>query len=129
LYKKEAIINNIEKGDFMDEWIKEAPLAVTVCDKNGIITAMSDKAGKTFEKNGGLKLIGADLLECHPEPSRTKLKNMLANPAMPPNAYTIEKNGVKKLIYQFAAQKDGKPAGLVELSLELPPNMPHFVRK
>jgi hypothetical protein len=25
--------------------------------------------------------------------------------------------------------KDGRPAGLVELSLEIPAEMPHFVRK
>ena len=116
-------------GAFMNEWIKDAPLAVTVCDEKGIITEMNGKAGKTFEKYGGLGLIGSDLAGCHPEPSKTKLKKMLADPATPPNAYTIEKNGVKKLIYQFSFQKDGKPAGMAELSLELPPDMPHFVRK
>ena len=113
----------------MNDWIKDAPLAVTVCDENGIITEMNGKAGKTFEKRGGLGLIGSNLLECHPEPSKTRLKNMLSNPAAPPNAYTIEKNGVKKLIYQFACRKNGKPAGMVELSLEIPQTMPHFVRK
>ena len=113
----------------MNDWIKNAPLAVTVCDENGIITGMNAKAGATFEKYGGLKLIGADLLDCHPEPSKTRLKKMLLNPAAASNAYTIEKNGVKKLIYQFACQKDGKPAGLVELSIEIPFDMPHFIRK
>lgn len=113
----------------MNDWIKDAPLAVTVCDEKGIITEMNGKAGKTFEKSGGLSLIGSNLLDCHPEPAKIKLKEMISDPATPPNAYTIEKNGVKKLIYQFASRKDGKPAGLVELSLELPLNMPHFVRK
>jgi len=113
----------------MNDWIKEAPIAVTVCDGKGTITEMNLKAGKTFEKYGGTGLIGADLLNCHPEPSKTKLKAMLTAPAGPVNAYTIEKNGVKKLIYQFPFQKDGKPAGLVELSIELPFDMPHFIRK
>jgi len=113
----------------MNDWVKDAAISVTVCDENGIITEMNGKAGKTFEKHGGLSLIGSNLLECHPEPSKTKLKNMLANPAPSPNAYTIEKNGVKRLIYQFACQKAGHPAGLVELSMEIPFNMPHFVRK
>ncbi len=113
----------------MNEWIKDAPLAVTVCDENGIITEMNGKAGKTFEKYGGRGLIGSNLLDCHPEPSKAKLKKMLADPSAPPNAYTIEKNGAKKLIYQFAFKKDGGPAGLAELSLEIPFDMPHFVRK
>ena len=112
----------------MNDWIKEAPIAVTVCDENGKITEMNPKAAKTFEKYGGLSLIGSDLLACHSEPSKIKLKAMLTSSAAP-NAYTIEKNGVKKLIYQFASQKHGHPAGLVELSLEIPLDMPHFVRK
>ena len=116
-------------GAIMNDWIKTAPIAVTVCDETGIITEMNGKAGKTFEKYGGLGLIGSNLLDCHPEPAKTRLKAMLTNPLTPPNAYTIEKNGVKKLIYQFACPKDGKPGGMVELSLELPVNMPHFIRK
>jgi len=113
----------------MNDWIKEAPLAVTVCDDKGKITEMNLKAGKTFEKHGGQALIGSNLLECHPEPSKTKLKTMLSAAAPTVNAYTIEKNGIKKLIYQFPWKKNGKPAGLVELSLEIPFDMPHFVRK
>jgi len=112
----------------MNDWIKEAPIAVTVCDETGKITEMNQRSAKTFEKYGGLSLIGSDLLACHPEPSKTKLKKMLTSSAAP-NAYTIEKNGVKKLIYQFAYQTSGKPAGLVELSLEIPQDMPHFIRK
>ncbi len=113
----------------MNDWIKNAPMAVTVCDENGTITELNGKAAKTFKKYGGSGLIGANLLDCHPEPAKTRLTSMLTNPYTPPNAYTIEKDGVKKLIYQFACPKDGKPGGLVELSLELPANIPHFIRK
>ena len=35
---------------------------------------------------------------------------------------------VRKLIYQAPWYRDGVHAGLVELSLELPADMPHFVR-
>ena len=34
-------------------WIKEFPAAITVCDAEGIILEMNDKAAKTFEKDGG----------------------------------------------------------------------------
>jgi PAS domain-containing protein len=113
----------------MNEGIKNAPIAVTVCDASGTITEMNRRAGKVFEKRGGLDLIGANLAECHPEPSKTRLLKMLAEKPPVLNAYTIEKNGVKKLIYQFSAMDNGSPSGLVELSLNLPPDMPHFVRK
>jgi transcriptional regulator with PAS, ATPase and Fis domain len=109
------------------QWIKEFPGAVTVCDAEGIIIAMNDKATCTFEKDGGRDLIGTNLLDCHPEPSRTKLINLLATRSS--NIYTIEKNGVKKLIYQSPWYRDGIFSGLVELSLEIPLEIPHFIRQ
>lgn len=107
-------------------WLKEFPGAITVCDKDGVILEMNDKAIQTFQAEGGAELIGTNLLDCHPEPARTKLKQLLDNRQM--NVYTIEKNGVKKLIYQAPWYKDGEYAGLVELSLEIPFDMPHFIR-
>jgi hypothetical protein len=44
------------------------------------------------------------------------------------NVYTIEKNGAKKLIYQAPWFRDGEYRGFIELSLEIPFEMPHFVR-
>jgi hypothetical protein len=44
------------------------------------------------------------------------------------NAYTIEKRGVRKLIYQTPWYENGEVAGLVEYSIVLPENMPHKVR-
>ena len=107
-------------------WIKEFPAAVTVCDTEGIILEMNDRSAKTFEKDGGLKLIGSNVLDCHPEPARTKTERLLA--AREKNVYTIEKNGVKKLIYQSPWYRNGEYAGFVELSLEIPSELPHFIR-
>ncbi len=108
------------------EWIKEFPAAATVCDADGVILDMNDRAAKTFEKDGGYALIGKNLLDCHSDQSRGKVKEMLASHQK--NVYTIEKNGVKKLIYQSPWFRNGEYAGFVELSLEIPFEMPHFVR-
>ena len=108
------------------EWIKELPAAVTVCNEEGIILEMNDKAAKTFEKDGGYKLIGSNMLVCHPDLAREKTERLLA--ARVKNVYTIEKNGVKKLIFQSPWYKNGEYAGFVELSLEIPLEMPHFIR-
>jgi transcriptional regulator with PAS, ATPase and Fis domain len=108
------------------DWIKEFPAAVTVCDTEGIILEMNDKAAITFGSDGGIALIGKNMLDCHPELARTKTEHLLA--AKQKNVYTIEKNGVKKLIYQSPWYKDGRYAGFVELSLEIPFEMPHFIR-
>ncbi|MFZ5882056.1 MAG: diguanylate cyclase [Chloroflexota bacterium] len=112
----------------MDEhiWVKEFPAAVTVCDAEGIILEMNDRAAKTFESDGGYKLVGSNVLDCHPEPARTKTERLLA--AREKNVYTIEKNGIKKLIYQSPWYKEGVYAGFVELSLEIPFELPHFIR-
>lgn len=107
-------------------WTKELPFAITVCDKEGNIMEMNDKSKKTFEKWGD-NLIGVNLMNCHPEPAKSKLIDMLANPKI--NAYTIEKNGIKKLIYQSPWYEGEEFMGFVELSLEIPFEMPNFVRK
>jgi transcriptional regulator with PAS, ATPase and Fis domain len=108
------------------EWIKEFPAAVTVCDRDGIIIEMNERSVKTFEADGGADLVGKKILDCHPEPSRTKLAVLLKEKKK--NVYTIEKNGVKKLIYQSPWHKNGIYGGLVELSFEIPFDLPHFIR-
>lgn len=108
------------------DWIKEFPAAVTVCDETGIILEMNEKAAKGYEKEGGRKLIGSNMLDCHPEPARVKTEALLAGREK--NVYTIEKSGVKKLIYQSPWYRNGQYAGFVELALEIPFEMPHFLR-
>jgi hypothetical protein len=44
------------------------------------------------------------------------------------NVYTMEKGGVKKLVYQAPWYEEGKYRGYIELALVLPDVLPHFVR-
>lgn len=108
-------------------WIKEFPGGITVCDREGIIIEMNKRAIQIFAEEGGADLIGRNALECHPEPARSKMAGLLKSRST--NVYTIEKNGRKKLIYQAPWYEQGSFGGLVELSLEIPVEMPHFVRK
>ncbi len=110
-----------------NHWAREFPGGITVCDAEGIILEMNDRAAQSFAAEGGRALVGSNLLNCHPEPARSKVKELLESKQ--PNIYTIEKQGVKKLIYQSPWYRDGKFAGLVELSLEIPAQMPHFLRQ
>jgi PAS domain-containing protein len=107
-------------------WVREFRGAVTVCDPAGVVLEMNDAAALVFEADGGRALIGRNILDCHPEPARIQLEEMLAR--REPNVYSIEKRGVKKLIYQVPWHRDGEYAGFLELSLEIPFEMPHFVR-
>jgi len=107
-------------------WFNEVPFAITVCDTKGIVLEMNEKSALTFSKDGGKTLIGKSLLDCHSEKSKTMIVEMMQSEMV--NIYTIEKNGQKKLIYQCPWYAEGKMAGLVELSLVLPNDIPHFVR-
>lgn len=107
-----------------NEWAKEMNCAVTVCDAEGIIIYQNDKAVETYKKHGNL--IGKNLYECHSERSKEIIRHLLATGGS--NAYTIEKQGVHKVIYQTAWKKDSKVAGIVEISMITPADMPHYVR-
>ena len=107
-------------------WVKEMKLAVTVCDREGIALEMNDRAAETHAADGGRELIGKSLLDCHPERARAIFEELLRTGAL--NVYTIEKAGVKKLIYQAPWYENGEYRGIVELSLPIPFEMPHFVR-
>ena len=108
----------------MLEYFNNVPFSVTVCDKDGKILEMNETAERVLSH--GQHIIGQNLLDCHPEPARTNLMEMLQNHNL--NAYTIEKNGIKKLIYQSPWFENGEFAGYIELSMEIPMEMPHYVR-
>jgi transcriptional regulator with PAS, ATPase and Fis domain len=108
------------------DWVKECPVAITVIDAEGILLEMNDKSAATLAADGGRNLIGTNSLDCHPEPARTRLRQLLQEQTA--NLYTIEKAGKKKLICQIPWRQEGAFAGLVELAIELPAELPHFVR-
>ena len=107
-------------------WFEGFPGAITVTDAEGVIIVMNDQSAAQFADDGGYNLIGKNVLDCHPEPARSKLEDQLASPKK--NVYTIQKHGKKRLIYQTPYFTGGKFAGLVELGLEIPDDMPHFNR-
>lgn len=109
------------------EWIREFPAAITICDTHGVILDMNDKAALTFEDKGGASLVGSNLMDCHNANSQTRIKDLLATGSK--NVYTIEKHGKLKLIYQAPWFESGKCQGLVEMSFEIPAEMPRFVRE
>lgn len=108
------------------EWFEELPCSVTVCDTSYTVVYLNRRSAEVNAKDGGKSLIGRSLLDCHPPEAREKLLKVMASGH--PNVYTIEKNGVRKMIYQCHWRRGGEVAGLVEISFELPAPVPHFVR-
>jgi len=102
-------------------WFDELPVGITVCDTKGILLSMNDRAALIFKKSGGRELIGKNMLLCHPEGAQKKIRELLETKK--PNAYTVEINGIKTLLYQSPWHEDGQFMGYVEFILTLPEQM------
>jgi hypothetical protein len=114
-------------SDGMPPWVEEFPGAVTISGLDGTILYLNDRASAVFAKQGGREaLLGSDLMACHTESSRAIIRSLLEGKKT--NAYTIAKGDVQKFIYQAPWYKDGEVAGLVELSMEIQSELPHFER-
>ena len=107
-------------------WADHLPMPLTICDTEGKIVYMNPASIESFKKDGGADLVGSNLLDCHPEPSKSQLKKMLEEGTG--NTYSIEKNGKKTLIHQVPWYKNEKFAGLMELSIKLPENLNNIKR-
>ena len=107
------------------DWAWGMNCAVTVCDHKCDIIYMNARSRETFAKHGDI--IGHNLMDYHPAHSIETIKRLLATGGQ--NCYTIEKQGMKKMIFQTAwRREDGSVGGLVELSMVIPSDMPHYVR-
>ena len=110
----------------MDNWMKEFPGAITICDIKGAIVYMNDRSAEDFKNQGGRDLLDKNLMDCHSPASVKKLEEMLKEPIQ--NLYTIEKNGKKKFICQMPWMENGLLCGLIEITMPIPFDMPHFIR-
>lgn len=108
------------------EWTEEFPASIVVTDEAGIVISMNRRACETFADEGGASLVGHDVRACHGDISRRIVEELYETHRV--NAYTIERNGVRKLIYQCPWYRKGAFAGFVELSLPVPERMPHHQR-
>lgn len=111
----------------LPDWAYGMNCAVTVSDADCRIIYMNERSRATFASRGGGELIGHNLMDYHNERSKAIIRKLLAEGGV--NCYTIEKEGQRKMIYQTAWRDiSGRVAGLVEISMVIPAEMPHYVR-
>ena len=103
------------------DWSESLDCAVTLCDNEGTVLYQN---ARSRQVNGDVR--GRSLIPCHNERLRGIIARLLAEGGK--NVYTIEKRGVRKLIYQTVWRRAGEVCGLVEFSMEIPAEMPHYVR-
>ena len=108
------------------QWAEGTHCAITVCDLEGKVIFMNERSKATFDKEGHT-MLGKNLMPCHSEKSQEKIRHMIATDTV--NCYTIDKQGVKKMIYQTPWHDSlGNVGGMVEISMIIPNEMPHYVR-
>lgn len=107
-------------------WVKEFPANLTVIDKDDTIIDMTDRTAKAFAEGGHPDLIGTTVIDCHPDWAKTRLKALIDSRRT--NVYTYTKDGRKRLVFQTPWTIDGEFAGYLDMTLELPADMPHFDR-
>lgn len=103
-------------------WITTLDCNVTVCNTACELIYMNEKAEKMY----GSDILGKSLRDCHTDASWAKMEHIIATGES--NSYTIEKRGVKKMIHQLPYYQNGKVAGIVELSVVIPFDAPHYIR-
>ena len=109
------------------DWIKHYPLAVSVCDREGIIIAMNCLAEENFKPWGGRDLLGKSLFDCHPEAANAIIRRMLKEESA--NTYCTINKEQRKLVHQCPwHDSSGKFAGLVETIVPLPAEVLAFKR-
>ncbi|MGA3108718.1 MAG: diguanylate cyclase [Candidatus Bathyarchaeia archaeon] len=109
------------------EWVEGFPGSIMVCDSAGIILELNKKAVESHRADGGKKLIGSNLMNCHPEPARSKLKQLMKKRQT--NVYTVTKGRSKLIVVQAPWYSRKKYRGYVQISLKLSGRIPNHIRK
>ncbi len=107
--------------EMTEDFFRSTGCAVTVCDTECNIVYQNDRS---LDVNGDMR--GRCMLGCHNDRSRGIISRILEEGMT--NSYTISKKGQRKLIHQTPWYRDGRIAGIIELSIVIPDQMPHYDR-
>lgn len=105
------------------DYLETVPnIAATVCDKEGIVLYQNKSA---IDRDGDV--IGKNLYNCHGPRAGAMIRQMIESGDS--NTYQVIHHGKHKLLHQTPWYDDeGNVAGLIELDIDLPDNMPVFDR-
>ena len=119
-YASDQIITLNMKQTF--DYLENVAFAATVCDKEGIILYQNKRA---IDRDGDV--VGKNLYKCHGEKAGAMIRYMIESGDS--NTYQIIRHGKHKLLHQTPwYDAEGNVAGLIELAIDLPDEMPVFNR-
>ena len=107
-------------------WFDTLDISITVCNSKGKIIYMNRKSEDGLKKYGGYNLIGQSLYDCHSENSRDIIRSMIKE--QKENIYITEKSGIKTLICQKPVYDNTRFKGIMEIAIDLPPDMAILTR-
>lgn len=112
----------------MDNWAEGLDeVAITITNSKGEFIDMNKTSKQVNLKDITKTVVGQHISHCHNARSNKIIEGMINNKSK--NIYTITKNGRKKLIYQSPwFEEDGSFGGLIEISMFLPDELPHYNR-
>lgn len=79
---------------------------VVLCDLEHTIVYMNPAAGKRYEKNGGMALVGRSLFKCHTPQANRMIEKVVA---------WFQQSGDHNLIYTFRNDEENKDVYMVAL--------------
>ncbi|PID90440.1 MAG: hypothetical protein CSA97_02870 [Bacteroidetes bacterium] len=100
-------------------------IAVTITDLEGRIVYLNPRSAEVNAGGDASKLLGEQVRDCHSARSNAIIERLMAGET---NVYTISKKGQRKLIYQSPWRVGGEVKGLIEFSIVIPEDMPHYDR-
>lgn len=100
------------------DYHKEVDFTISICDKEGKIVYLNDRGVETFKDDGGLELLGSNILDCHPEPSKSQLKEMFISHET--NFIFKGQGSSRRLIYQTPIFKEKEYNGYMEMIIPIP---------
>ena len=103
-------------------YLDTVDFAATVCDREGVVLYQNERA---VERDGDV--MGQNLYNCHGEKAGQMIRRMIETGAA--NTYQVVRHGKRKLLHQTPwFDESGAVAGLIELAIDLPDNIPVFNR-
>ena len=106
-----------EYVDFYKSIIDQDRNAVVICNLKHQIIYMNPAAIKSYAKRGGKDLIGQNIMDCHNEASREKMRQVTDWFAQSPEhnmVFTYHSEKRNRDVYMVALRKDGNLIGYYE---------------
>ena len=109
------------------DWLEGFAGAVVVSDRKGRIIYMNQAARLNFRKEGGERLLGSSLFDCHNASSCAMIRSMLSSGIS--HAYTVQNKTGSRLVAQYPWYEGDEIGGVIEITFPCSVPLSHRDRR